>query len=165
MFRSSIRIHWCVPYERPNLPAISEVVFHFSSLTILQIFSTFLSVQSMERWHEHSQSSTEVSPHLNGDNHSSLCSPHGIVTERCSEHSMCFRCSFPEFDAKHNTNALFPQNQPLENHRLHFTCTTINILWEATQRVMVAKLSRLTRMILILWHLVAESFTTSHSQS
>jgi hypothetical protein len=49
--------------------------------------------------------------------------------------------------------------------RLHYTCTTVNTLEEAIQRVMVAKLTRVTQKIAILWHLVEESFTTCRSQS
>jgi hypothetical protein len=30
----------------------------------------------------------------------SLSSPHGTITENCSEHFMRFRCSFPEFETK-----------------------------------------------------------------
>jgi hypothetical protein len=54
VFKSSIRICWYVPYERPNLPAISEMVLHWSSLTILQTFSTFSPVRPMERLPEYS---------------------------------------------------------------------------------------------------------------
>jgi len=43
--------------------------------------------------------------------------------------------------------------------------TTINTKWEATQRVMAAKLTRLTLKIAIQVHLVAESCTTCSSRS
>jgi hypothetical protein len=43
--------------------------------------------------------------------------------------------------------------------------TTINNRWEATQRVMVAKLTRLTHKIAIQLHLVAESWTICSSRS
>jgi hypothetical protein len=45
------------------------------------------------------------------------------------------------------------------------TTTTINTSWEATQRVMVVKLTRLTHKIAIQLHLVAESFTICSSRS
>jgi hypothetical protein len=43
--------------------------------------------------------------------------------------------------------------------------TTINTHWEATQRVMAAKLTRLTHKIAIQLHLVAESSTICSSRS
>jgi hypothetical protein len=43
--------------------------------------------------------------------------------------------------------------------------TTINTRWKATQRVMTAKLTRLTHKIAIQLHLVAESFTICGSRS
>jgi hypothetical protein len=46
-----------------------------------------------------------------------------------------------------------------------YTLTTINTRWEATQRVMVAKLTRLTHKIAIQLFLVAESCTISSSRS
>jgi hypothetical protein len=46
-----------------------------------------------------------------------------------------------------------------------YTLTTINTRWEATQRIMVAKLTRLTHEIAIQLHLVAESYTTCSSRS
>jgi hypothetical protein len=42
---------------------------------------------------------------------------------------------------------------------MKYTLTTINTLWEATQRVMAAKLATLTHKIAIQLHLVAESCT------
>jgi hypothetical protein len=39
-----------------------------------------------------------------------------------------------------------------------YTLTTINTSWEATQRVIAAKLTRMTHKIAIQLHLVAESF-------
>jgi hypothetical protein len=44
MFKSSVRIHWHVPYKRSNLRAISKMVLHWSLLVILQTFSAFSSV-------------------------------------------------------------------------------------------------------------------------
>jgi hypothetical protein len=41
VFKPFYKIRWHVPYERPNLPAISEMVLSRSSLTILWIFSIF----------------------------------------------------------------------------------------------------------------------------
>jgi hypothetical protein len=46
-----------------------------------------------------------------------------------------------------------------------YTLTTINTRWEATQRVMAAKLTRLTHNIAIQLHLVAESCTICSSRS
>jgi hypothetical protein len=46
-----------------------------------------------------------------------------------------------------------------------YTLTTTNTRWEATQRVMVAKLTRLTHKIAIQLHLVAESCTICSSRS
>jgi hypothetical protein len=46
-----------------------------------------------------------------------------------------------------------------------YTLTTINTRWEATQRAMVAKLTRLTHKIVIQLHLVADSCTTCSSRS
>jgi hypothetical protein len=42
VFKSSSRIRWHVPYERPNLPAISEIVLRRPSSTILWICSMLL---------------------------------------------------------------------------------------------------------------------------
>jgi hypothetical protein len=46
-----------------------------------------------------------------------------------------------------------------------YTLITTNTCWEATQRVMVAKLTRLTNKIAIQLHLVAESCTICSSRS
>jgi hypothetical protein len=46
-----------------------------------------------------------------------------------------------------------------------YTLITINARWEATQRVMAAKVSRLTHKIAIELHLVAESCTICSSRS
>jgi hypothetical protein len=46
-----------------------------------------------------------------------------------------------------------------------YTLTTINTRWETTQRVMAAKLTRLTHKIAMQLHLVAESFTICNSRS
>jgi hypothetical protein len=46
-----------------------------------------------------------------------------------------------------------------------YTLTIINTRWEATQRVMMAKLTRLTHKIAIQLHLVAESYTICSSRS
>jgi hypothetical protein len=46
-----------------------------------------------------------------------------------------------------------------------YTFTTINTRWEATQRVMAAKLTRLTHKIAIQLHLVAESCIICSSRS
>jgi hypothetical protein len=46
-----------------------------------------------------------------------------------------------------------------------YTLTTINTRWEATQRVMAAKLTRLTHKIAIQLHLVAENCTICSSRS
>jgi hypothetical protein len=48
---------------------------------------------------------------------------------------------------------------------MKYTLTTINTRWEATQRVMVAKLPRLTHTIAIQLHLMAESSTICSSRS
>jgi hypothetical protein len=47
----------------------------------------------------------------------------------------------------------------------NYTLTTINTRWEATQRVMAAKLTRLTQKIATQLHLVAESCTVCSSCS
>jgi hypothetical protein len=46
-----------------------------------------------------------------------------------------------------------------------YTLTTIKTRWEATQRVMVAKITRLTHKITIQLHLVAENCTICSSRS
>jgi hypothetical protein len=46
-----------------------------------------------------------------------------------------------------------------------YTLTTVNTTWEATQRVMAAKLTRLTHKIEIQLHLVAESWIIRSSRS
>jgi len=82
--KSSLAIHWCVPYRRPNLPAISEMVVCCSPI-ILQPLAGFSCEYHLERQPEFSQCSTELFPHLNWGSHSNVCSPHG-VTESCFEH-------------------------------------------------------------------------------
>jgi hypothetical protein len=74
MFTSSIRICWHVPCERSNLPAISELVHCQTALMILWTFSMFLSLWPVEGQPERSQSSTEVSSHLNWENNKHLFS-------------------------------------------------------------------------------------------
>jgi hypothetical protein len=77
--------------------------------------------------------------------------------QKLFQHFMCFRCSFTEFEAK--------LHQPLQNCGLYLTRMTINSLWEARQKVMVAELNWLNEKTAVLWHLVAESCTTCHSRS
>jgi hypothetical protein len=48
---------------------------------------------------------------------------------------------------------------------IKYMLTTINTHWEATQRVMVAKLTRLTHKIVMQLHLVAESCSICSSRS
>jgi len=50
------------------------------------------------------------------------------------------------FEAKFDTTALFYQIDPLENHRSHLLCTTVNIAKEV-QRVVAAECSILTQKI------------------
>jgi hypothetical protein len=81
---------------------------------------------------------------------------------------MHFQCSFSKFEVKFHTSVLFFQINHFaynQNHGLHLTCTTINTHWEATQRVMVAKLIRLSHKILIQLQLVAECHTICSSHS
>ena len=73
MFVSFPGIHWHVPYERPNVSAISEMVLRLSSLMILQSASMISSVRFVEGRPECPQSSTLCSPFLNSENHSEIC--------------------------------------------------------------------------------------------
>jgi tRNA U34 5-carboxymethylaminomethyl modifying enzyme MnmG/GidA len=51
-------------------------------------------------------------------------------------------------------------NHPLENSRLHLTCTTINTTCKTMHRVMAAKVIGLTQKSAILWQMIAGSCTT-----
>jgi len=48
---------------------------------------------------------------------------------------------------------------------MEYMLTAMNTCWEATQRVMVSKLTRLNHKIVIQLHLVAESHTICSSHS
>jgi len=53
-------INWHVPYKRPNLPMVSEMVLLWSWLKILWTFSMSWSLQPVRRQPESSHSSTEI---------------------------------------------------------------------------------------------------------
>jgi hypothetical protein len=59
---------------------------------------------------------------------------------------------------------VYPKVSGLSCNEINNT-TTINTSWEATQRVIVAKLTRLTHKIAIKLHLVAESCTICNSRT
>jgi hypothetical protein len=61
----------------------------------------------------------------------------------------------------HTLTRLFPKVSGLSHNEI----TTINTRWEATQRVMAAKLTRLTHKIAIQLHLLAESCIICSSRS
>jgi len=50
MFKPSLRICWHVPYERPVLPLIPEMVLYHSLLMVLWTPCTFLSVKPLMGW-------------------------------------------------------------------------------------------------------------------
>ena len=65
-----------------------------------------------------------------------------IVSKNGCEHFIHFHYIFLEF----------PANQPLENHGSHI-CTSMKTCWEARQRGMAAKLTRLAQKVLILQYI------------
>lgn len=123
--QSSLGLHWHIPYERANLAAIFKMVLYCNSL--------FSHIQPLEWLHECSQSSTEIFPHLNQENHSKVCYPHDIVIKTCFEH---FRHATVFLNLKKNSMEM--HCLPLQNYRWHLTSTTIHVHWKAT-------LSRLTQ--------------------
>jgi len=72
MFKTSRYKSWYVPYDRPDMPAISETR---TLLVVLDYFANFLHVSSVgtvKERPESSQSSNEVSSVRNGSNHSNV---------------------------------------------------------------------------------------------
>jgi hypothetical protein len=65
--------------------------------------------------------------------------------------------------AQHGNTKAYPKVSEL-SRITKYTLTTINTRWEATQRVMTAKLARLTDKIAIQLQLVAESYCSSRSR-
>jgi len=120
-----------VPDKRPNLLALPEMVIFQSSVMILLTSSVFPTVQSVEGWPVCLQSSTRAFPCLN-------CS---FVTKSFFKHSMNFWCSV--LSVKWNIMQTIKKK-----HELCLSRTIINTHWEAMQRAMPAKLSRLTQNIL-----------------
>lgn len=96
---STLRIPWHVPYERPNLPANSEILPHELSLTILWTFFMFLLVWPVEGWPESSQTSTEVL-HISVEKTTQKpVLPLALVNESCFYHFMHFQWTLFEFKA------------------------------------------------------------------
>jgi hypothetical protein len=60
----------------------------------------------------------------------------------------------------YDVTTVYPKVSGLSQNKI-----TINMCWEATQRVMAAKLTRLTHKVVIQLHLVAESYTSCSSRS
>jgi hypothetical protein len=129
MFKSSVRMRCHVPYDRPNLPVISVMVFHRSSLTILRTFS-FSSVRLVEGRPERSECSTEVSPRLNRENHSKVCvlplalSPRAVSSISCVSDAV-----FPSLNQNFTQmRCTFKSAVSLitENRGSHVTRTAIN---------------------------------------
>jgi hypothetical protein len=131
IFLSIRRIPWNVPYDRPNLPANSEIVPHESSLTILWTFFMLLSVRHVEGWPESSQTSTEVLHISIEKNHSKASSSHAF-----SEWELLLQFyAFPvdSFWVRSNTNTLFLR---IKNYTI--TCITLSTCWYPLQRVIAA---------------------------
>ena len=63
MLKSSLGIRCCVPYRRPSLPAISEMVL-CCSFIILQPLVTFFYEHHLEGQRERSQRSTELATQM-----------------------------------------------------------------------------------------------------
>lgn len=158
MFKSCHIICRNIPHEWPNLLAISEIVLRLSSLIIFRTFYTFSSVRPAERRPDCPQCSTETSTPVNTEKLlKSLCCPRVIATESGFEHFICFSCSFLEPEAKLNVSSPPPPIFVIRNHRYHFLSTEINTKWEATLKVMAAKLTTRDLEIATLRYLVVEN--------
>jgi hypothetical protein len=108
-------------------------------------------------------------PRLNRENHSKVCglpmtlSPKAVLSILC-----VFNAVLPI--RKQNFTQICccfksPVSRITENRVSHLKCRTINTRWEVRQRVMSAKLTRLTHKIAIQLHLVAESCIIRSSRS
>jgi len=95
MFESSLWIHWLMFHTRG---LTSQQSLHFSLLIIVQT----LAVWPVEGWLEHLQSSTNVYPCLNQENHPKVWSTHGIDNRSCYNISCISIAVSPslEFEAK-----------------------------------------------------------------
>lgn len=73
VFQSSIRTHYHVSYERPNLLVVSKKILCWPSLMILWTFYTFSYVQPVEGRCDCLQTSTELFSCMNQEHHWKVC--------------------------------------------------------------------------------------------
>jgi hypothetical protein len=82
-------------FHTKGLTCHQSLKWYFAALSsFLQTFYMFSCEQPVEGQPECLQCSTEFFPHLNQENHSNICSPHGVATESCFEHLMHLHFSF-----------------------------------------------------------------------
>jgi len=123
LVKSSLRIHWHVPYKRPILLLIFRMVLHWLSLTVLWTFSYFSFCVTLQGADLNTCIFQPKFPHWFGKTpFKSLCSSHDVITKSCLNCLMHSQCSFPSL--KHN---LMQMHCPfISKYRLHLTCMTIN---------------------------------------
>jgi len=156
MFRSPLWILWSFPYESLTCQPSSRG-YIVGLLQILWTFFTFSYWQSVKEQHGNWQSSTEVYPPLNRENHSKVSfPPHDKSPKAVLRILFVTDTFFP--DLKHKFTLILSSFN--RNVQLHLTHIKMNTRWEAVQRVMAAKFTRLTETTVKLLHLVAENCTT-----
>ena len=121
-----------------------------------------LSVWSVKGQLECLHPSIELSPNFNQGNHSMIYFLHMEVSVR----------AVSSISYIHDVLCHFLKENLMQKHCSfirkcisHLKCTTIHSRWEAMQRVMAKRFTKMSETIVILWHLVAESCTTCHSQA
>ena len=99
--KSSLRISWCVPYERTNMSAISEMVLHRSSLNLFYEHTSHCWLCYLWRNDPNPHNLWRTLPTFElGNTHRNVCFPHGIFIERWFEHLVRFQYRFPECKSK-----------------------------------------------------------------
>ena len=120
------------------------MVLHRCVLKILPSLSVFPYVRTVEGRAEHSQSSAEISPCLNRQNHATVrvlpmaLWPRTVLSTSCVSDAVFS-------SMKQNLAQICCSNQQFENRVSHFTRTTVNSYCEAAERVMAAKLTGRTK--------------------
>jgi hypothetical protein len=97
--------------------------------------STYSSVQSVEGQPEHSQSSTDISPLLNRENHSTACVFPMALSLKAVLGLHMFTKLFSLVEVKLHANVFLYLNKPLECFVLNLTCTAVNTCQESGQRL------------------------------
>jgi hypothetical protein len=163
MFKSSVRMCYQVPYDRPNLPAIT--VWRFVGLRLWFCeHSTGLRLCDLSRDDLNAQNARPRPkfPHVWIERTAqTLCSAYGIVTESCFEHFTRFWCSFPKSEAKFQALSVLIIFSALHWNLFHFkNCemflthpvwAVANPLWRSSHPLVILETFNLTYDFVFPW--------------